>query len=52
MKPIISVKEARKILGQKSEALNDEEVIKLINDLVFLARYAIKTFKNREPRGI
>ena len=44
-KPIITVKEARKILGKDSKKLTDEEIAKLIYDLDFLARYAIRNFK-------
>lgn len=44
-KPIISVKEARKILGSKSRNMSDKDVQKLIDDLDFIARYAIKNFK-------
>lgn len=42
MKPIISVKEARKLLGRESRKLTDEEVAKLISDLRLLAQEAIK----------
>jgi hypothetical protein len=42
---IISVEEARKILGDEYSRLSDEDIIKLIDDLDFLARYAIKQFK-------
>lgn len=37
-KPIITIKEARKILGKKvSDQLSDEEVGKLIGSMAFLA---------------
>jgi len=38
LKPIISIKEARKILGKKvSDPLSDEEVGRLIGDMTLLA---------------
>jgi hypothetical protein len=43
--PVITVQEARKLLGKDSKALSDEAVEKLINDLDFIARYTIKNFK-------
>lgn len=43
-KPIISVKEARKILGKEAEKMTDNEILKLIDDLDFLASYTIKKF--------
>lgn len=42
---IISIKEARKLLGKTAEKLSDSEVEKLILDLDFIARNAIKQFK-------
>lgn len=45
IEPIITVKEARKILGKDAHKLSDEELEQLINDLDFIARYAIKNFK-------
>lgn len=44
-KMIISIKEARKILGKTAEKLSDNEVEKLILDLDFVARNAIEQFK-------
>ena len=49
MKPIISLKEARKILGKEAQKITDEELEKLIDDLDFIARYAIKEFKVLNP---
>jgi hypothetical protein len=43
--PIISIKEARKLLGIDAQSLSDDEVEKLIVDLDFIARNAIKQFK-------
>lgn len=45
MKPVITVKETRKILGKEAHKLTDEEIEKLIDDLDFIARYSIKQFK-------
>lgn len=43
--PVITVKEARELLGKDYRSLSDEAVEKLINDLDFIARYPIKQFK-------
>jgi len=43
-KDIISVKEARKLLGKESGKLSDDEVTTIINDLDWLARMAIKDY--------
>ena len=40
---VISVKEARKILGKKYEVLTDEEVVALINNLQFEAEASFAT---------
>lgn len=45
--PIITIQEARKILGKDAQKLTDQEVEKLIDDLNFIARYAIKHFKSK-----
>lgn len=50
-KPLITVKEARKLLGKDAKTLSDDEVEKLINDLGFIARYAIKNFKELNQGG-
>jgi len=43
-KPIITVKEARKILGKKvSDRLSDEEVGRLIGSMAFLADRLLET---------
>jgi hypothetical protein len=44
-KPIITIKEARKLLGKDAQTMSDEAVEQLISDLDFIARYAIKQFK-------
>lgn len=44
LKPIISVKEARKLLGKKvSDQLSDEEVGRLIGNMSFLANWLLET---------
>ena len=48
MKPIISVKEARKILGKEAQMMTDEEVEKIISDLSFIARHAIRDFNEQK----
>jgi len=48
-KPIISLKEARKLLGYKaSQKLSDEELQKLIHDYEFLARQSIREYLVRK----
>ena len=41
MKPIMSVKEARKLLGKEHENLSDEEVADLIEQLHELAKLSL-----------
>jgi hypothetical protein len=41
MKPIISVKEARKLLGKDYEKLTDEKIAELIEQLHELAKLAL-----------
>ena len=48
MEPIISLKEARKILGKEAKKFSDEELIKLINDLDFIATYTIRKFQEEK----
>ena len=43
---IISVKEARKILGAEYNNLPDSEVETIINDLEFMAQMALKHLKS------
>lgn len=44
LKPIISVKEARKLLGKKvSDRMSDEEVGRLIGNMSFLANWLLET---------
>lgn len=47
-KLIISVKEARKLLGKTAVNLSDEEVEKIIIDLNFIAKHAIKDFRENK----
>ncbi len=39
---IISIAEARKLLGNEAETMSDEQVQQLIDDFDILAQYAIK----------
>lgn len=41
MKPIISVKEARKLLGKKYDSLTDEKVTELVEQLHGLAKVSL-----------
>ncbi len=51
-KQIISVKEARKLLGKTAENMTDEEIEKTIIDLNFIAKHAIKDFKENKHKHI
>lgn len=48
MKPIISIKEARKILGKEYEHMSDDQVEQLITGLTFIARETIKSFRKQK----
>ncbi len=48
MKPIMSVDEARKILGKTAVDMSDEELEKLIDDLDALAHAYIESYKRGE----
>ncbi len=43
-KPIITIKEARKLLGKDSKDLSDSEIKTMINDYELLIRQAIKKY--------
>jgi len=47
MSPIISIKEARQILGKDAEGLGDEEIINIINTLDEIAKFALEDAKKR-----
>jgi hypothetical protein len=50
-KPLISVKEARKLLSANtSRMLNDSEVEELINQLDFIATLAVRSIKAKLQR--
>ena len=42
MQPIVSVKEARKLLGDSADAMSDDEILKVINTLDLLAKDALQ----------
>lgn len=44
VKPIISVKEARKLMGKSGEKMSTDEVKQMISDYEALARYAIREY--------
>lgn len=50
-KPIMTVKEARKLLGKDDLNLTDEEVAKLVDDIDFLARMAIDSYLKSKEVG-
>lgn len=41
-RPLISIKEARKLLGKEAKTLSDVEVLEIINDLRFIAKEHLK----------
>lgn len=47
MKPVMSVEEARKLLGEEADGMTDEEIERLINDLDIMARYALKLARQK-----
>ena len=47
MKPVISVKEARKILGKLAKDMTDEQVEDLVYRLDQLAKAVIEDMKNK-----
>lgn len=50
MKPIISVKEARKLLGADANGMSDEEILHVIETLQSLAKNAIEDARVRLRR--
>ena len=44
MKPIISIKEARKLLGKKYEQVSDEDIEVMINQFDEIARLTIRQY--------
>lgn len=51
MKPIISVKEARKLLGKEYEDLTDEKVAELVEQLHGLAKASLDMARERLAKG-
>jgi len=52
MNPIMTVKEARKIMGREAKKLSDHEIEKLINDLDFMAGIALKEAKKWHSKDV
>lgn len=50
MNPIISVKEAREILGADAEGMNDEQILEVINTLDLMAKDALQMAKMQLQR--
>ena len=46
-KPIVSVKEAREILGKDADSMTDEEILNVINTLDLLAKDALEQAKRK-----
>lgn len=47
---IISVKEARKLLGKTAKNMTDEEIEKTIIDLNFIAKHALKDIQENKHK--
>ena len=47
-RPIISTKEARKLIGKEASDLTDVEIKSLVNDYEILARQAIREYLVRK----
>jgi len=47
MKPIMSVKEARKILGKDAKNMTDDQIITLVDDVDELAKLALRVAKEK-----
>lgn len=52
VKPIMTIREARKILGKPSRDVSDKEVLKMLRDYEALARYAICEYLLTEPKEV
>lgn len=50
-KPIMTVKEARKLLGKKYEKMTDQEIAKLIDEVDMLAQMALRLAKEERLKG-
>lgn len=48
MECIITVKEARKILGKQSESLSDDQMIEIVDTLEMLAQYEINVIGSKK----
>lgn len=48
---IISVKEARKLLGKDAGELSDQQIVELLEDLTILARLQLKNFSVRKSKS-
>jgi hypothetical protein len=49
---VISVKEARKILGKEAVNLSDKELVKLIDDLDYIAKHLIRQYKDKNSSTV
>jgi len=47
----MSVKEARKLLGEEAKAMTDEQVAKLVEDVDELAKIALEVVKRKRLEG-
>ena len=50
--PIMSIEEARELLGKDADKMSDEEIEKLICDLDVIARWAIRDYLTLRQTGI
>jgi hypothetical protein len=50
VQPIVSVTEARKLLGDSAEGMSDTEILEVINTLDLLAKEALQEAKHKLAR--
>jgi hypothetical protein len=50
-RPLITVREARRLLGKDSEQLNDVEVMEVVNNLREVAKLYIKSKSVKKPHN-
>lgn len=51
IKQVISIKEARKILGKDAQSLTDDQVIEIIDSLTLVARRNLEKNSSKNKQG-
>lgn len=51
-KQVISIKEARKLLGSPSKQLSDDQVREIINVLHLMARHYLQNSRSKKASGV